>query len=64
MRRGGALPVIALNDDELSGYEENVLIGFKAERCSVAGVRVNLPKVPVGRVEHHVAAEGVTPQVI
>lgn len=41
---GGALPVIALNDDELSGYEENVLIGFKAERCSVAGVRVNLLK--------------------
>lgn len=45
-KRKKALPVIALNDDELSGYEENVLIDFRAERWRVAGVRVNLVKCP------------------
>lgn len=60
-----ALPVIALNDDELSGYEENVLIGSQAGRCLVAGVSAReSSKVPVTKVEHHVAAEGVTAAVI
>lgn len=57
-----ALPVIALNDDELSGYEENVLIGFK---CSGAGWSAReSSKVPVRMVEHHVAAEGVAAAAI
>lgn len=64
-RKKKALPVIALNDDELSGYEENVLIGSQAGRCLVAGVSVReSSKVPVTKVEHHVAAEGVTAAVI